>query len=68
MPPITPATPMKHPGRIGIGSWRRPVTFHSVTVREVSGPGKVMASAAVSQLGSPEGRKGTQLNGTAELA
>lgn len=35
------ATPMKHPGRIGIGSWRRPVTFHSITVREIAGKGKL---------------------------
>ncbi len=41
---LEPATPMKHPGRIGIGSWRRPVTFHSVTVREVSGAGKLLAA------------------------
>jgi serine/threonine protein kinase len=39
-------TPMKHPGRIGIGSWRRPVTFHSVKVREVSGRGRNMAIAS----------------------
>ena len=39
---LEPSTPMKHPGRIGIGSWRRPVTFHSVTVREVSGQGKTV--------------------------
>ncbi|MBC7818407.1 MAG: DUF1080 domain-containing protein [Planctomycetaceae bacterium] len=50
---LEPSTPMKHASRIGIGSWRRPVTFHSVTVREVSGTGKVMASETVSQLGSP---------------
>jgi len=37
------STPMKHPGRLGVGSWRRPVTFHSVTVREVSGTGKLLA-------------------------
>ena len=37
---------MKHPGRIGIGSWRRPVTFHSVKVREVSGRGRNRAIAS----------------------
>jgi serine/threonine protein kinase len=41
-----PVTPMKHPGRIGIGSWRRPVTFHSVRVREVSGKGRNMVIAS----------------------
>ncbi|RLS80585.1 MAG: DUF1080 domain-containing protein [Planctomycetota bacterium] len=39
-------TPMKHPGRIGIGSWRRPVIFHSVNVREVSGNGRNMTIAS----------------------
>jgi serine/threonine protein kinase len=38
-------TPMKYPGRIGIGSWRRPVTFHSVTVREIAGTGNITAIA-----------------------
>ncbi len=38
------STPMKHPGHIGIGSWKRPVTFHSVTVREISGAGKLFAA------------------------
>lgn len=42
------STPMPHPGRVGIGSWRRTVTFHSATVREVSGAGKLFASAPTS--------------------
>ena len=41
---IEKSTPMKYPGRIGIGSWRRPVTFHVVRVREVSGAGKLHAT------------------------
>ncbi len=45
---LEPVTPMKHPGRIGIGSWRRPVTFHSATVREISGTGKLLAVAPAS--------------------
>ncbi len=39
-------TPMPFPGRLGIGSWRRAVTFHKVTVREISSPGKLHATVA----------------------
>ncbi len=39
------ATPLKHPGRIGVGSWKRAVTFHSVKVREVAGKGKLFATS-----------------------
>ncbi|MDX1969497.1 MAG: hypothetical protein SFV23_20145, partial [Planctomycetaceae bacterium] len=38
------STPMPFPGRLGIGSWRRPATFHSATVREISGAGKLHAT------------------------
>ena len=41
---IENSTPMKYSGRIGIGSWRRPVTFHAVRVREVGGAGKLYAT------------------------
>ncbi|OYW12814.1 MAG: hypothetical protein B7Z55_17970, partial [Planctomycetales bacterium 12-60-4] len=42
---MEPSTPMPFPGRLGIGSWRRPVTFHSATVREISAPGKLLTQA-----------------------
>jgi serine/threonine protein kinase len=41
---IEDSTPMKFPNRIGIGSWRRPVTFHAVRVREIGETGKLHAT------------------------
>ena len=41
---LEPKTPMQYPGRIGIGSWRRAVTFHSVRVREIGGTGKLQTT------------------------
>lgn len=37
------STPMRYPGRLGIGSWRRSATFHAVRVREVSAPGRLLS-------------------------
>jgi serine/threonine protein kinase len=45
-------TPMKYPGRVGIGSWRRPVTFHSVTVREISGTGRITGGSSETTMAS----------------
>jgi serine/threonine protein kinase len=42
---MEPSTPMPHPGRLGIGSWRRSVTFHSARVREISGSGRLLNTA-----------------------
>jgi len=36
-------TRMRDEDHLGIGSWRRPITFHKATVREVSGAGTVDA-------------------------
>ena len=45
---VEESTPMQHLGRIGIGSWKRAVTFHSVRVREISGKGKLLAATTTS--------------------
>ena len=42
---IEPSTPLPHPNRAGIGSWKRAVTFHSVKVFDVTGTGKLLVSA-----------------------
>ncbi|MCE9605496.1 MAG: DUF1080 domain-containing protein [Planctomycetia bacterium] len=37
------STPMKHPGRLGIGSWKRPVTFHTAKLVTAASPVSIVA-------------------------